>query len=425
MDGASQPSVVEILEQTGTSGKENTLPDQPAVIAPEKINNSAVSTNQQPNDSTPKSDRYIVSAIKEVPTTEPVETSSKSSVTNNSPSHVISSVDDLSLQETKPSSSTKSDSHVITVDKEGLTTEPEETFLESKESSTSSSHKVSNIDNSSLHLTKSSLFSVKSDPNVITLIEEELAAKLVETLSESQETSTFPSQVISSSEDSSVQDTKSFLRPVLSTIKDFDDKAQDLIGNVTGSSFHSDVDDGEVVAGKSPKENGSHDDAPKSTPSRKRKSVNFTLSPLTVNIKPISIKGHRIFPKKRKAENGLLDFESPLKSFREATLEIRGNQPSSSCNLPEAINSKLNFDCNNRLSKIEKDEPSVSFVNSPPDQSINSDKSAIEATASKRLLLSLNKTGRNSPIKKQETSERTVISIVLSDDDDSDCEIIK
>ena len=249
--------------------------------------------------------------------------------------------------------------------------------------------------------------------------------KLVETLSESQETSTFPSQVISSSEDSSVQDTKSFLRPVLSTIKDFDDKAQDVIGNVTGSSFHSDVDDGEVVAGKSPKENGSHDDAPKSTPSRKRKSVNFTLSPLTVNIKPISIKGHRIFPKKRKAENGLLDFESPLKSFREATLEIRGNQPSSSCNLPEAINSKLNFDCNNRLSKIEKDEPSVSFANSPPDQSINSDKSAIEATASKRLLLSLNKTGRNSPIKKQETSERTVISIVLSDDDDSDCEIIK
>ena len=425
MDGASQPSVVEILEQTGTSGKENTLPDQPAVIAPERINNSVVSTNQQPNDSSPKSDRYIVSAIKEDLTTEPVETSSKSSVTNNSPSHVISSVDDLSLQETKPSSSTKSDSHVITVDKEGLTTEPEETFPESKESSTSSSHKVSNIDNSSLHLTKSSLSSVKSDPNVITFIEEELAAKLVETLSESQETSTFPSRVISSSEDSSVQDTKSFLRPVLSTIKDFDDKAQDVIGNVTGSSFHSDVDNREVVAGKSPKENGSHDDAPKSTPSRKRKGVNFTLSPLTVNIKPISIKGHRIFPKKRKAENGLLDFESPLKSFREATLEIRGNQPSSSCNLPEAINSKLNFDCNNRLSKIEKDEPSVSFANSPPDQSINSDKSGIEATASKRLLLSLNKTGRNSPIKKQETSERTVISIVLSDDDDSDCEIIK
>ena len=121
----------------------------------------------------------------------------------------------------------------------------------------------------------------------------------------------------------------------------------------------------------------------------------------------------------------MLDFESPLKSFCEATLEIRGNEPSSSCNLPEAINNKLNFDCNNRLSKIEKDEPSVSFANSPSDQSINSDKSGIEATASKRLLLSLNKMGRNSPIKKQETSERTVISIVLSDDDDSDCEIIK
>ena len=245
---------------------------------------------------------------------------------------------------------------------------------------------------------------MKLDSNVITISEEDLTTEPAEISSPSEETNSAPGHV-------------------LSNVGDSDEKVEDVTIEASGSSYSSNFVDSEVAAKHSPKENGTHDILPKSSPSMKGKGFNLNLSPsLSIPITPVSPKGLKILSlstKKRKAENGSLEYESPLKIFRNATLEIVKKTQDSSRNILEAMNQKSSCNKNIASSEGESDELFVSATDSPPAQSMISGHSSLEKKyVSRRLPLSLNKTGRNSPINKQKTVERTVI--VLSDDDYSD-----
>lgn len=118
--------------------------------------------------------------------------------------------------------------------------------------------------------------------------------------------------------------------------------------------------------------------------------------------------------KKRKAENGSLDYESPLKIFRKTTLETERKKRSSAST--EMDISKQGVSCEESFVSCgsENDELSiaVSTANSLPNTA--NGHSSLRDHAPRKLALSLNKTGRNTP-KKPHVNISDVI--VLSDDD--------
>ena len=179
----------------------------------------------------------------------------------------------------------------------------------------------------------------------------------------------------------------------------------------------------EVSTEKCSNENGKHEISQGSVPSRNDKSIASILSDkpaLVIPLTPVSLKGRKsclLSPstKKRKAENGFLDGESPLKIFRNATLENVGKK-FSNVSVGEKDTSKQKSSCEESVvsTRSENDEQSVTVVNSIP-ATVNGH-SPLRKHVSRKLALSLNKSGRNSP-KKQDVPVNISDVIVLSDDD--------
>ena len=184
------------------------------------------------------------------------------------------------------------------------------------------------------------------------------------------------------------------------------------------SSNSSNVIDSHVVAEKTPKENGSQKPLLNSILSANAVDKNFKSS-ISIPLTPVSLKGHKslcLSTKKRKAENGSLEYESPLKILREARMEILEKKQEASLNQTDSTDKKSS--CKRRITLLDSDnKPSSSAIlDSPPVQATTNGQSAVKKSESRRLTLSLNK-GRNSPSSKQKVVERTAHVIVLSDDD--------
>lgn len=239
----------------------------------------------------------------------------------------------------------------------------------------------------------------KSDSNVSSLRKEDLTTESSDISATSQQSQ---SQSVSSD--------------VLISIDDSDDKPEVLSDTAAGSSQSSNfVDSGEeVIAARSPLVNGRHE-------SKKNKNFDVKTSPsVSIPLTPVSLKGRKplflLSTKKRKAENGSLEYESPLKIFRNATLEIVGKNEDASLNNTETVHQKSSCNGSVALSENGSDElPAAAVTNSPPAKATINGHSNLEKTVSRiKLALSLNKSGRNSPKK---VVERTSDVIVLSDDD--------
>ncbi|KAL9988543.1 hypothetical protein ACROYT_G003000 [Oculina patagonica] len=209
----------------------------------------------------------------------------------------------------------------------------------------------------------------------------------------------------------------------LISIDDCEDKLEDLSDKAAGSPSSNFVDS-QVVVEKTPNENGRHQILPNSVSSMKGKAVDIKLSPsISIPLTPVSLKGQkspfRLSTKKRKAENGLMEYESPLKVFRAATKEILERKQEASLNKTDSTEQKTS--CNGNITtESESAELSAAVNNntdSPPAHATTNGHSAVKKDVSRRLALSLNKGGRNSPSSKQKVVERTSDVIVLSDDD--------
>ena len=207
-------------------------------------------------------------------------------------------------------------------------------------------------------------------------------------------------------------------RSVPTAVVSSDDRNSVLTDSVqvdSSDSFNR-VDD-EVSTEKCSNENGKHEIC--FLPSRNGNSIASRLSDkpsLVIPLTPVSLKGGKsclLSPctKKRKAENGLLDYESPLKIFRNATLEIVGKKNDFS----KTDTSKQKASCEESVvsARSEHDEQSVALINRVP-ATVNGH-SLLRKNVPRKLALSL-KSGRNST-KKQDVPVNVSDVIVLSDDD--------
>ena len=178
------------------------------------------------------------------------------------------------------------------------------------------------------------------------------------------------------------------------------------------------VIDSQVVAEKTPKENGSACQNSVSSTSAVNKNL---LSSISIPLTPVSLKDHKplfcLSTRKRKAENGSLEYESPLKIFHEARLEIIEKKQEASLNQTESTDQKSS--CKRRITLLESDDKllSTAISDSPPVQATTNGQSAVKKSESRRLALSLNKGERNSASSKQKVDKRISHVIVLSDDD--------
>lgn len=216
------------------------------------------------------------------------------------------------------------------------------------------------------------------------------------------------------------QQSQSFPGNDLISIDDCENKPEDFNDKATGSHSSNFVDS-QVVAEKTPNKNERHEILSNSVSSMKEKAVNIKSSPsISIPLTPVSLKGRKsqflLSTKKRKAENGLMDYESPLKIFRAATKKILERKQEASLNNTDSTDQKIS--CHgNIISESESDELSAAVTGSPPAQATTNGHSTVKKDVSRRLALSLNKGGRNSPSNKQKVVERTSDVIVLSDDD--------
>ena len=203
-------------------------------------------------------------------------------------------------------------------------------------------------------------------------------------------------------------------------IDDCEDKPEDSSDKAAAS--HS--VDSQVVAEKTPKANGKHKMLPNSFSSVKEKVDNIKLSPsISIPLTRLPLKGHKspfhLSTKKRKAENGVMDYESPLKMFRDATREILGRKQEASFKRTETTNQKNS--CNGEISsESESSELAVAVPDSQPAEATSNGHSTVKKNVSRRLALSLNKSGRNSPSNKQKVVERTSDEVIVLSDDDTD-----
>jgi len=187
-----------------------------------------------------------------------------------------------------------------------------------------------------------------------------------------------------------------------------------------GLNDTSNVIDSQIVAEKSPKENGRRKTLPNSTSSMNSLDRNLTSS-ISIPLTPVSLKDQkplfRLSTRKRKAENGSLEYESPLKILREARLEIIEKVQKASLNGTESTDQKSSCKRRITLPVSGNNLSSAAVSDKPPVQPTTNGQSTVEKSESRRLVLSLNKGGRNSPSSKQKVVERTLDVIVLSDDD--------
>jgi len=186
-------------------------------------------------------------------------------------------------------------------------------------------------------------------------------------------------------------------------------------------SDSSNVIDSQVVAEKTPKENGRRKTLPSCISSMNYVDKNLSSS-ISIPLTPVSLKDQkalfRLSTRKRKAENRSLEYESPLKILREARLEIIEKEQEASLNWTEPTKQKSSCKRRITLPVSENDLSSAAVSDSPPVQATTNYQSTVEKSESRRLALSLNKSGRNSPSSKQKVVvERTLDVIVLSDDD--------
>lgn len=117
--------------------------------------------------------------------------------------------------------------------------------------------------------------------------------------------------------------------------------------------------------------------------------------------------------KKRKAEGGSLEYESPLKVFRNATLEIVGKKDNILNAEGDSSEQKANCGKIASSSKSEDDELYITGTNVSPSQGTVNGHSHVQNNEPRKSALSLKKNGRKTP-KKVEIADEI---IVLSDDE--------
>lgn len=117
--------------------------------------------------------------------------------------------------------------------------------------------------------------------------------------------------------------------------------------------------------------------------------------------------------KKRKAEGGSLEYESPLKVFRNATLEIVGKKDNILNAKGDCSEQKANCGKIASSSKSEDDELYITGTNVSPSQGTVNGHSHVQNNEPRKSALSLKKNGRKTP-KKVEIADEI---IVLSDDE--------
>ena len=197
--------------------------------------------------------------------------------------------------------------------------------------------------------------------------------------------------------------------------------------SVANSSDSTNVDNG-VGTEKSSKENGKPEIPQDPVTPRKDKSAAGKLSgkpSLVIPLMAVSRKDQKspllsLSTKKRKAENGSLEYESPLKIFRSATLHLMGKKADTDDQKRSCKESTLS-------SKKECDEPSVAATDKLLAPAIVNGHSPLQKHGPRKLALSLDKSGRNSPKKQNMTvsTPQTDVKhnntiIVLDSDDESD-----
>ena len=117
--------------------------------------------------------------------------------------------------------------------------------------------------------------------------------------------------------------------------------------------------------------------------------------------------------KRRKAEGGSLEYESPLKVFRNATLEIVGKKDNILNAKGDSSEQKANCGKIASSSKSEDDELYITGTNVSPSQGTVNGHSHVQNNEPRKSALSLKKNGRKTP-KKVEIADEI---IVLSDDE--------
>lgn len=117
--------------------------------------------------------------------------------------------------------------------------------------------------------------------------------------------------------------------------------------------------------------------------------------------------------KKRKAEGGSLEYESPLKVFRNATLEIVGKKDNILNAKGDSSEQKANCGKIASSYKSEDDELYITGTNVSPSQGTVNGHSHVQNNEPRKSALSLKKNGRKTP-KKVEIADEI---IVLSDDE--------
>lgn len=117
--------------------------------------------------------------------------------------------------------------------------------------------------------------------------------------------------------------------------------------------------------------------------------------------------------KKRKAEGGSLEYESPLKVFRNATLEIVGRKDNILNAKGDSSEQKANCGKIASSSKSEDDELYITGTNVSPSQGTVNGHSHVQNNEPRKSALTLKKNGRKTP-KKVEIADEI---IVLSDDE--------
>ena len=117
--------------------------------------------------------------------------------------------------------------------------------------------------------------------------------------------------------------------------------------------------------------------------------------------------------KKRKAEGGSLEYESPLKVFRNATLEIVGKKDNILNAKGDSSEQKASCGKIASSSKSEDDELYITGTNVSPSQGTVNGHSHVQNNEPRKSSLSLKKNGRKTP-KKVEIADEI---IVLSDDE--------
>lgn len=116
---------------------------------------------------------------------------------------------------------------------------------------------------------------------------------------------------------------------------------------------------------------------------------------------------------KRKAEGGSLEYESPLKVFRNATLEIVGKKDNILNAKGDSSEQKANCGKIASSSKSEDDELYITGTNVSPSQGTVNGHSHVQNNEPRKSALTLKKNGRKTP-KKVEIADEI---IVLSDDE--------